>query len=73
MSDFKNRVLSLRAVAGVALASLILGGAGGAALGAVSSGGDQNTGFRGGPGGFNGGPAGVNGVPPQQPPGVNGP
>jgi hypothetical protein len=69
---FKDRVLGMRAVIGVAVASLILGGAGGAALGAISSGGDDNTGFRGGPGGMNGGPGGTNGGPPQQPPGVNG-
>jgi hypothetical protein len=71
-TPFKDRVLGLRAVAGVALASLILGGAGGAALGAISSGSDDTTGFRGGPGAFNGGPGGVNGGPPLQPPGVNG-
>ena len=42
-------MLAWRGVAGVALASVILGGAGGAVLGAVSNGGDS-----GGPGGFGG-------------------
>lgn len=42
----RDRVLGLRAVAAVSLASLILGGAGGAVLGAVSNGGET-----GGPGG----------------------
>jgi len=45
----RDRVLGWRGVAGVALASVILGGAGGAVLGAVSSGGDSR-----GPGGFGG-------------------
>lgn len=45
----RDRVLGWRGVAGVALASVILGGAGGAVLGAVSNGGDS-----GGPGGFGG-------------------
>ena len=44
-----DRVLGWRGVAGVALASVILGGAGGAVLGAVSNGGDSR-----GPGGFGG-------------------
>lgn len=42
----RDRVLGLRAVAAVSLASLILGGAGGAVLGAVSNGGESS-----GPGG----------------------
>jgi len=45
----RDRVLGWRGVVGVALASVILGGAGGAVLGAVSNGGDS-----GGPGGFGG-------------------
>ena len=52
----RDRVLGWRGVAGVALASVILGGAGGALLGVVSNGGDDQAGMRGGPGGF-GGPA----------------
>jgi hypothetical protein len=74
-TPFKDRVLGMRAVAGVAAASLILGGAGGAALGVIGSGSDDRTAFRGGPGGMFGGP---NGLPPgmngQQlsPPGMNG-
>lgn len=63
----RDRVLGMRAVAGVAIASVILGGAGGAALGAVSAGVDTNG--PGGRGGF-GGPGG-NGQG-QQPPGLNG-
>jgi hypothetical protein len=47
---FRDRVLGMRSVAAVALASLVLGGLGGAALGAVSAGGDEDR--RGGPGGF---------------------
>jgi len=45
----RDRVLGWRGVAGVALAGVILGGAGGAVLGAVSNGGDSR-----GPGGFGG-------------------
>ncbi len=37
---WRDRVLGIRAVAAVALASLVLGGFGGAAIGAVSAGGD---------------------------------
>lgn len=50
---FRDRVIGMRGVAAVALASLILGGAGGFALGAVSNGADGSTGpgGRGGPGG----------------------
>jgi hypothetical protein len=68
---FRDRVLGIRAVAAVALASLVLGGLGGAVLGAVSAGGEDR---RGGPDGFGGQPgqhgqqappAGApNGVPP---------
>ena len=42
----------MRGVIAVALASVILGGVGGAALGAVSSGDDENGGFGRGPGSF---------------------
>jgi hypothetical protein len=50
---WKERVVGLRATIAVALATVILGGAGGYALGHVSAGGDTG---RGGPGGFRGGP-----------------
>ncbi|MCW2852871.1 MAG: hypothetical protein JWM84_2535, partial [Nocardioides sp.] len=43
---WRHRVLGVRGVAAVAIASLILGGAGGAALGALSNGADD--GGRGG-------------------------
>ncbi|GAB3772052.1 hypothetical protein FB382_002999 [Nocardioides ginsengisegetis] len=63
----RDRVLGLRAVAAVSLASLILGGAGGAVLGAVSNGGESS-----GPGGVRGqfqqGQPGQ--VPGQLPPGT---
>ena len=49
---FRDRVLGMRGVIAVALASVILGGVGGAALGAVSSGDDENGGFGRGPGSF---------------------
>ena len=45
MEQMKHRVLGLRAVAAVALASLIIGGGAGAALGALGDGADG-----GGPG-----------------------
>jgi hypothetical protein len=65
----RDRVLGWRGVAGVALASVILGGVGGAVLGAVSNGGD-GSGMRGGPGGVPGNhgtpPAGM--MPGQLPP-----
>jgi hypothetical protein len=52
--SFRDRVVGMRAVIAVALASLVLGGAGGAVLGASTNGG--NDGFGGhGPGGFPGG------------------
>lgn len=49
----RDRVLGTRAVVAVSLASLILGGAGGLALGAISNDADGSTGLggRGGPGG----------------------
>ena len=47
-TGLRHRVLGLRAVAAVALASLVLGGLGGAALGAVSDGADTD---QRGPGG----------------------
>lgn len=47
-TGLRERVLGLRAVAAVALASLVLGGVGGTALGALSDGEDSN---QGGPGG----------------------
>lgn len=46
----RDRVLGWRGVAGVALASVILGGAGGAVLGAVSGGDSGGPGHMGGPG-----------------------
>lgn len=48
---FVDRVLGMRAVIAVALASLVIGGAGGALLGATTNGGDGGR----GPGGFQGG------------------
>jgi len=39
---FQDRVLGMKAVAGVALASVVLGGAGGAVLGAISNGDDDS-------------------------------
>jgi hypothetical protein len=62
----RDRVLGWRGVAGVALASVILGGAGGALLGVVSDAGDDRTGMHG-PGGV-GGPGGPpTGMMPGQP------
>jgi hypothetical protein len=61
----RDHVVGMRGVAAVALAGLILGGAGGALLGAVSAGGDDD---RMGPGRF-GGPGQMGqfpGQPPQQ-------
>ena len=49
---FRDRVLGMRGVIAVALASVILGGVGGAALGAVSSGDDEDGRFGRGPGNF---------------------
>jgi len=64
----RDRVLGWRGVVGVALASVILGGVGGAVLGVVSDGGDQS-GMRGGPGGFGNPGRGIPaGVPGQLPP-----
>jgi len=75
---FRDRVLGMRAVAGVALASVIIGGAGGVALGAVSNGDDGHDGRFGG-GNFQpgqNGPGGSQfqqgGVPGQQPFGSGG-
>jgi hypothetical protein len=53
----RERVLGLRAVVAVALASVVLGGAGGAALAAAGTGNDDGT------GGGRFGPPGQNGVP----------
>jgi hypothetical protein len=65
-TGLRHRMLGWRGVAAVALASVILGGAGGAALGALTGG--QDTGQRGGrPGGLGGAPAGM---PGQLPPGT---
>jgi len=67
----RDRVLGWRGVAGVALASVILGGAGGALLGVVSDGGDDRAGMRGGPGGLGGPAHGIPaGMPGQLPPGT---
>jgi len=67
----RDRVLAWRGVAGVALASVILGGAGGALLGVVSDGGDDRAGMRGGPGGLGGPAHGIPaGMPGQLPPGT---
>ena len=67
----RDRVLGWRGVAGVALASVILGGAGGALLGVVSDGGDDPAGMRGGPGGLGGPAHGIPaGMPGQLPPGT---
>ena len=81
---FRDRVLGMKAVAGVALASVVLGGAGGAALGALSDGqdGDRDGNRFGGPMMMNGTgnqmmPNGQNGqmLPPgtqgQLPPGLD--
>lgn len=71
----RDRVLGLRAVAGVAIASVILGAAGGAALGAVSAGDNGDGAGVGGPG-RNGQPPGgqqqfqQGGPPGQLPPGI---
>ena len=66
---FVDRVLGMRAVIAVALASLVVGGLGGALLGATTNGGDD--GFGRGPGGFQpgtfqGGPNGQSQLPIQQ-------
>jgi hypothetical protein len=55
-TPFWDRVLGLRAVVAVALACVVLGGAGGTVLGATTNGGDDRFGGRGGPGGFPGQP-----------------
>jgi hypothetical protein len=69
----RDRVLGWRGVAGVALASVILGGAGGAVLGAVSNGGDsRGPGNLGGPGGFGGPGRMMQNSRGQQPDGVPG-
>lgn len=62
---FVDRVLGMRAVIAVALASLIIGGLSGFLLGEHTNGGDDGFG-RGGPGGFPGG-QGLRGGPPAQP------
>jgi hypothetical protein len=69
-----DRVLGMRAVIGVALAGLILGGAGGAVLGATTNGGDDGFGGHG-PRGFPGGQRGTFPGPgqPFQGPGHRGP
>jgi hypothetical protein len=56
--SFRDRVVGIRAVIAVALASLVLGGAGGAVLGASTNGGNDGFGGRG-PGGFPGGQRGT--------------
>jgi hypothetical protein len=52
---FRDRVLGMRGVIAVALASVVLGGLGGAVLGATTNGSDGRFGGRG-PGGFPGRP-----------------
>ncbi|KQZ67201.1 hypothetical protein [Nocardioides sp. Root151] len=70
---WKDRVLGYRGVAAVALASVILGGAGGAALGAISNGSDDGPGGMRGPGGNGPGNFGqMPGQNGQQMPGQNG-
>lgn len=65
---FRDRVLGMRGVAAVAVAGLIIGGAGGAVLGAVTSGDDDRDGGRfGGPGGFGGPGQFQQQLPPGQP------
>lgn len=64
--SFKDRVLGMRAVIAVALASVILGGVGGAALGAISSGSDDGGGGGFGPPGMGGGNRGGNFAPQQR-------
>lgn len=54
--SFWDRVLGMRAVIAVALACVVLGGVGGAVLGATTNGGDDGFGGHGGPGAFPGGP-----------------
>jgi hypothetical protein len=65
---FWDRVLGMRGVIAVALACVVLGGVGGAFLGARTDGGDDGFGGRGGPGGFRGQP----GQPGQFQPGQQG-
>lgn len=55
---FWDRVLGMRGVIAVALACVVLGGVGGAVLGAAANGGDDGFGGPGGPGGFRGGQPG---------------
>lgn len=69
MDDIKSKVLGMRSVAAVALATLILGGAGGVALGAVSHGADQQQG-PGGRGTFQLPPGGQGLAPGGLPPGT---
>jgi hypothetical protein len=57
---FVDQVLGMRAVLAVALACVVLGGVGGAILGATTNGGDSGFGGRG-PGGFPGGGPGQQG------------
>jgi hypothetical protein len=67
---FRDRVLGMRGVAAVAVAGLILGGAGGAVLGAATSGGEDHN-FGPGRGGFGGPGQFQQQLPPQgqgQPP-----
>jgi hypothetical protein len=66
---FRDRVLGLRGVIAVALACVVLGGVGGAVLGATTNGGGDRFGGRGGPGAFPGQP----GQPGQFRPGQQGP
>jgi len=68
---FRDRVFGLRAVAAVAVASVLIGGAGGAALGARSNGHDDDRNGRfGGPMTNFRGPSGMDGN--QMPPGMQG-
>ncbi len=67
--SLRDRTLGLRGVAAVALASVVLGGAGGVALGAVTDGADDSRpGQLGGPGPGRGGQVQL---PPGQPGAAN--
>ncbi|GAA2005460.1 hypothetical protein [Nocardioides kribbensis] len=65
---WRRRALALRGVVAVALASLLIGGTGGAVLGVAAGGSDDGrSGGPGGPGGFRGRPPVQQGTFPGQP------